>query len=169
LALAGRIAYSPENEKFDMLPQGFSSTKRHLPHWKLPGSTYFVTFHVYSGELTPTERGIVLAHVRSGHGRFYDLAAAAVMPDHVHLILKPFDGFTPERVMKGIKGVSARLLNKQRNTNGRLWQEESWDRIIRDVAEYEEKLQYMFDNPIKAGLAADGDAYVGWYFNPDFL
>ena len=70
--------------------------------------------------------------------------------------------------MKGIKGVSARLLNQQRNTNGRVWQEESWDRVIRDAAEFDEKLQYMNDNPLKLGLIADATAYDGWYFNPDF-
>ena len=90
------------------------------------------------------------------------------MPDHVHLILKPHEGFDPSRIMKGIKGVSARLLNQHRNTKGHLWQEESWDRIIRDANEFDEKLQYMCQNPVKAGLVADGDAYDGWYFNPEF-
>jgi REP element-mobilizing transposase RayT len=110
-----------------------------------------------------------LEHVKSGHGRFYELAAATVMPDHVHLIFKPHGDVDPSRIMKGIKGVSARLVNQHRNTTGRVWQEESWDRIIRDVAEFDEKLQYMYNNPVKAGLAADGDEYDGWHFNPDFV
>jgi putative transposase len=151
-----------------MQPQGFLATRRHLPHWTLPGSTYYVTFHLINGELAAAERRIVLDHVRSGHGRFYDLAAVSVMPDHVHIILKPQDRFTPSRIMKGIKGVSARLLNLHRNSTGHVWQEESWDRVIRDVAEFDEKVQYMHDNPVKAGLVADGDAYDGWFFNPDF-
>jgi hypothetical protein len=49
-----------------------------------------------------------------------------------------------------------------------LWQDESWDRIIRDAAEFDEKLQYMFDNPIKAGLVTDEAPYDTWYYNPDF-
>jgi putative transposase len=152
-----------------MQPPGFSSTRRHLPHWALLGSTYYVTFHLAVDELTPSERRIVLDHVKAGHGRFYDLAAVSVMPDHVHVIFKPGEGFTPSRIMKGIKGASARLLNLQRNMKGRVWQEESWDRIIRDATEFDEKLQYMYDNPVKVGLVADGDAYDGWYFNPDFI
>jgi putative transposase len=151
-----------------MQPPRFLATRRHLPHWTLPGSTYYVTFHLADGKLTAAERRIVLDHVTSGHGRFYALAAASVMPDHVHVILKPQSGVSPSRIMKGIKGVSARLLNLQRKTTGRVWQEESWDRIIRAAAEYDEKLQYMYDNPVKAGLIADGDAYDGWFFNPDF-
>ena len=151
-----------------MQPPDFTSTRRHLPHWTLSGSTYYVTFRLAAGELTPGERRIVLEHIKSGHGQFYDLAAVTVMPDHVHILFKPHDGFTLSRVMKGIKGVSARILNQQRNTNGRVWQEESWDRVIRDAAEFDEKLQYMNDNPLKSGLIADGNAYDGWYFNPDF-
>ena len=71
--------------------------------------------------------------------------------------------------MKGIKGVSARLLNQHRNTKGRVWQEESWDRIIRDANDFDEKVQYMYDNPVRTGLVSDADAYDGWYFNPDFV
>ncbi len=90
------------------------------------------------------------------------------MPDHVHLLLKPLATFDLVRVMMGIKGASARLLNKHRKTTGRVWQQESWDRIIRDVAEFDEKLQYMYDNPVKAGLVVDGSTYEGWFINPDF-
>ena len=111
---------------------------------------------------------MVLEHVKAGHARFYKLAATTVMPDHVHLLFKPLEGFDPSRILKGIKGVSARLLNRHRNTTGRVWQDESWDRIIRDVAEFDEKLQYMVDNAVKAGLVTEGSQYDGWYFNPDF-
>ena len=48
----------------------------------------------------------MLEHVKSGHGKFYELAAATVMPDHVHLILKPSGRFTPSRILKGIKGAA---------------------------------------------------------------
>ena len=50
-----------------------------------------------------------------------------------------------------------------------MWQEESWDRILRDPDEFDEKLRYMYDNPAKEGLVADGDLYDGWYVNPDFV
>jgi len=92
-----------------------------------------------------------------------------VMPDHTHLILKPCYGYSLSRVMKGIKGVSARRVNTVREATGSVWQDESWDRILRDVGEFEEKLQYMIDNPVKKGLAGDGEEYDGWYFNPAFV
>lgn len=143
-------------------------THRRLPHWSKHGCVYFVSFRLEQGTLSDAERRIVLAHLRNGHGKFYLLAAAVVMPDHVHFIIKPLADYTLSRIMKGVKGASARLINEARGTSGRVWQEESWDRIIRDEKEFEQKLQYMLDNPIKAGLSKNGWDYEGWYFNPDF-
>ncbi len=91
-----------------------------------------------------------------------------VMPDHTHLILKPRDSYNLSRIMKGIKGVSARRVNELRQAAGSVWQDESWDRILRDSDEFEEKLQYMIDNPVKKGLAVSGEEYDGWYFNAEF-
>jgi hypothetical protein len=59
-------------------------------------------------------------------------------------------------------------LNVFRGTAGSVWQDESWDRILRDATEFEEKLQYMIDNPVKVGLAQSGEEFDGWYFNPEF-
>ena len=86
------------------------------------------------------------------------------MPDHVHIILKPNDGISFSRIMKGIKGVSARLVNKHRGKTGTVWLDESYDRIVRDQDEMDEKLRYMFENPIRAGLVEYPEDYTGWYF-----
>jgi hypothetical protein len=110
----------------------------------------------------------VLGHIRNGVGRFYHLAAAVVMPDHVHIVLQPLPGYSLARVMRGIKGVSANILNNLRGTRGTVWQDESYDRIIRDSEELVEKLNYMLNNSVKAGLCAEGESYDGWYLNPDF-
>ncbi len=147
---------------------GLRITRRHLPHWTLTGSVYFVTFRLLQGSLTQEERKLILEHLRSGEGRYYDLAAATVMPEHVHLLIKPLADFSLSRIMKGIKGVSARRLDLLRRGSGSIWQDESWDRIMRDAAEFEEKLQYMLDNPVKLGLVQQGEDYDGWYFNPKF-
>jgi REP element-mobilizing transposase RayT len=91
------------------------------------------------------------------------------MPDHVHLLLCPQGTYDLSRIMKGIKGVSARKINELRQTTGTIWQDESWDRIVRDAEEFAEKLQYMADNPVKAGLVPTIERYDGWLCNPDCL
>jgi putative transposase len=130
-------------------------TRRRLPHWELAGSTYFLTFRVGSGELTMPERLAVLDHVSEGNARFYELFAVVVMPDHSHALLKPTAGYDLKRIWKGIKGTSARKANALRGSTGTVWQEESFDRIVRDAAEFDEKLHYIIHNPEKAGLVKD--------------
>jgi REP element-mobilizing transposase RayT len=150
-----------------MSEAGLHITRRNLPHWHMEGSTYYVTFRLASGSLSVAERALVRTHLQDGHGKFYQLAAAVIMPDHVHLLVRPVDVYTLSRVLKGIKGVSARLLNRQRGTHGQIWQDESWDRIVRDATEFEEKLLYMANNPFAAGLVAVDQPYDGWLINPD--
>jgi REP element-mobilizing transposase RayT len=70
--------------------------------------------------------------------------------------------------MHGIKGVSARLLNRSRNIKGNVWQDESFDRIIRDNNELHEKINYMHYNPVKTGLVENPDDYPFRYFNKDW-
>src|SRR5207302_7859967 len=53
-------------------------TKRNLPHWRLDGSTYFITFRLVRGSLGSSERRIILDHVKTGDGPFYRLIAATV-------------------------------------------------------------------------------------------
>ena len=90
--------------------------RRNLPHWTLEGSTYFITYRLASGTLAPPEQQLVFDHIRAGHGKFYSLAAVVVMPDHVHLLLKPKPEYTLSRIMKGIKGVSAEWHCRRRNS-----------------------------------------------------
>lgn len=163
LSVSGGHSCPPE-------PEGeVQVSRRSLPHWRLKGSTYYLTFRILRGasELAPVERQIVLSHLKGGDGLYYDLVAVVVMPDHVHALLRPREGIDLPRITKGVKGVSARLVNEARGTRGSLWQDESWDRIVRDQDELDEKLQYMLDNPVRKGLVADGWDYDGWYVNQE--
>ena len=92
------------------------------------------------------------------------MTAAVVMPDHIHLILKPFvvesdTEYSLSKILQSIKGFSAREINKVRGTKGALWQDESFDRIIRDNDEYLEKWNYIRGNPVKVGLCQAPEEY----------
>ena len=105
-------------------------TRRHLPHWTMKGAAYFVTFRIQSGVLSIQEQKLTLDIIKSGHGSYYTLIAAIVMPNHVHMIFIPYERYTLSRIMKGLKGKSARMINVERKTFGSVWQNESFDRII---------------------------------------
>jgi len=151
-------------QEFLSAENGLEFRRRKLPHWSLAGSTYFVTFRLRSGKLSRKERLIVLNRIRSGDRRFYSLIGATVMPDHVHLLLAPVSGVSLSRILKGIKGASARELNSIRRTRGTLWQDEYFDRIVRDQDELNEKLNYMLRNPLEYHLCEDPFAYDGCFF-----
>ena len=140
-----------------------------MPHWEAEGAIYFVTFRSKNKFLTAEEQTLALHHIIEGNGIFYTLIAAIVMPDHVHLLLYPLYSFSLRRIMKGIKGVSARKINDINNTNGNVWQEESFDRIVRDEKELKEKLFYMLNNPLKKGLTDNPWAYHGWWYNEEII
>ena len=144
----------------------FSKTRRRLPHWRLDGATYFITFRLLAQPLLPDEITLVRDHIAAGDGRFYDLLCVMAMPDHVHAALVPRDGYDLARITKGIKGATARLLNGRRGTHGVVWQDESWDRIVRGQDELLRELDYMFENPRRAGLTNDPWTWAGWWYRP---
>lgn len=64
-------------------------------------------------------------------------------------------GYWPlSRVMQGIKGVSAREINKLRDVTGSVWQDESFDHVILSEPEYYRVLDYISHNPVAAGLTS---------------
>ena len=129
----------------------------------MQGAAYYITFKLKDGHLTGEEVRIVLEHIKSGQSRFYLLVAVQVMSNHVHVILTPKDGFSLSRILKGVKGVSAKLVNEYRGQSGSLWEQESYDRIIRNQIDFDEKLNYMYENPLKAGIAERPEDYQGWF------
>ncbi|MBM3271157.1 MAG: transposase [Candidatus Sericytochromatia bacterium] len=130
---------------------GFYAYRRRLPHFRAAGATYFVTWRLYPGQpdLDSGERSAVVLAVRHFDGQRYDLSGFVVMNDHVHLLLRPQAGFTLERILHSLKSFTARTLQKTTGRVGRIWQDESFDRVVRSEDEYLEKLEYVVNNPRK--------------------
>ena len=146
----------------------FHFYRRHLPHWRMKGVIYFITFRTKGTELSEKEQIFVLNTIKESSKKYIKLIAAVVMPDHVHILLTPKKEFTISKIIKGIKGKTAREINLGRNVEGSLWQDEYFDRIMRDEKELFEKINYMWHNPVKKGLTGDTSKYIGWYFNQNF-
>ncbi len=90
------------------------------------------------------------------------------MPTHVHVVFNLLGQYDLSRVMKGIKGVSSHLLNLSRGIKDTNWLDESFDRIIRDKDELNNAIEYIFTNPVKAGLVKDGNDYPYYFFNEEW-
>jgi REP element-mobilizing transposase RayT len=88
------------------------------------------------------------------HAR-YHLSCSVIMPNHCHLVIRPFEDWKLEAILQGMKGVVARRINTLVGSAGSLWQDESYDRIIRDEEHLWRVNQYIGRNPTKAGLLHD--------------
>lgn len=144
---------------------------RNLPHWQQGGSVYFITFRSLRDELPDAAREIVKQRILFGHDKFYQLYFGVVMHDHVHILLQPKrnpDGswINLSRIVKGIKGTSAIEINTLLGTTGSVWQEEQFDRIVRNDKEFNQKWGYMLMNPVTAGLVDKPDDYK-YYCRPE--
>src|SRR5205807_1240244 len=65
-------------------------SKRRLPHFERPWSKYAITFStVERRTLSPAARNIVLDCILHWGRLRYELYAACVMPDHVHMLIEP--------------------------------------------------------------------------------
>jgi putative transposase len=57
--------------------------------------------------------------------------------------------------MKAIKSASAHVMNRKAGNHGVIWQEESFDRILRSSENLDAKIAYILENPVRGGLAND--------------
>jgi REP element-mobilizing transposase RayT len=71
------------------------------------------------------------------------------MNDHVHLLVQPKPEWRLEQLVHSWKCFSARALQRERGRTGSIWQDEYFDRIVRDDDELAEKLAYILHNPVK--------------------
>lgn len=218
-----------QNSNFEQPPPDFRGLdpllpvtmhQRHMPHWRQPGATYFVTFRLADSlprqlvEALQEERSRWLethphptpdqwcdfqrqafaalddnldggygsriladplvadsvAHAMAFfHGRRYLLCARVIMPTHVHAVVTPLPCpmtaqnrsetgdlvyFELERIIGSWKQYSGKQIHANTGGSGALWQEELFDRIVRDTPELRRTMAYIENNPIKAGISA---------------
>jgi putative transposase len=100
-----------------------------------------------------------------GDGQRYRLAAWVIMPNHIHVLVELWD-LPLGQVMKVWKGASARAMNQLLARAGSVWQEEYWDRYIRNESHFRKARHYLEWNPVKAGLVQAPDLWAFSSANP---
>ena len=152
--------------------------KRRLPHFERPWGKYAITWSTHERRvLSEPERDLVLRTILHDRGKKYELYVACVMPDHVHLLVEPqikgnddegnpvFHGLA--ETLQTLKSVSSHRINKAAGSKGsRVWENESFDRLIRSESDLEEKFEYICRNPWDAGVVSPGQDYA-WLWTPE--
>lgn len=100
----------------------------------------------------------VLLSLREKYG--FLLLAYVFMPDHAHFVIVPAGEFTIAQTMRVVKGSIARRLNALRGSDGRFWQEGFWDEVPRTPAQLNAYIDYVHDNPVKAGLSSTRESFA---------
>jgi putative transposase len=125
---------------------------------------------------------IVEREIRSMDGVFYDLIAYCIMPNHVHLLFDTNRQITNaegnlleekeieknyvqlDKIMKKLKGASSRRINQYLKRSGTFWHVDYWDHFIRSGEELWNVINYILNNPVKAGLVKErGDYWFSYY------
>jgi putative transposase len=105
--------------------------------------------------------GLVVNELKALEEIGYDTPHFTIMPNHLHAVICPAAPTVAPLAfaIKRFKGRSAFQSRKVIGGKGRFWQEECFDRWIRDPGEFERFRRYISANPIKAGLPRSAVAY----------
>jgi putative transposase len=87
--------------------------------------------------------------LRHDDGRSYLLGEFVIMPNHVHILVRPELGVELSDLLQAWKSISAHHANAILDRSGTLWQEEYFDHILRDIANWQKADQYIAENPCR--------------------
>ena len=113
----------------------------------------------------------------------YRLLAWTVMPNHVHVLFHPQNGWTVSKIVASWKKFTARkscdfrragsanlpigsgdedAIQENGVPNGvpsPVWHREYWDRYMRNERHLQQAMEYIHQNPVKAGLVAEAEMW----------
>ena len=153
-------------------------SRGYLPHFDHQGLIQAVTFRL--ADALPQEVGPGLdaarieAELGQGHGSCvlrnprvaaivqralehfdgirYCLGPWVIMPNHVHLLVRPLVGYALGAILHSWKSFTAKKINALLGGSGAVWQREYFDRMIRNYRHLLVAARYVYENPVVAGL-----------------
>ena len=112
-------------------------------------------------------------------GKYYDLQAHCLMPNHLHILIdifhylddEDYDPTNPARsktylndTIEKFKARAAYYSNQALQRRGNFWQKGSYQHHIQDDAEWCNVVNYIMLNPVRAGLARKSSEYDHCYY-----
>ena len=87
-------------------------------------------------------------------GHRYRLIEWCIMPNHVHVLIETLDGVRLGDIVRAWKTYGAKVINQRLGRRGSIWEEDYYDRYIRDNDHLLDSRLYIQRNPVKAGLCS---------------
>jgi putative transposase len=105
------------------------------------------------------ERWAKLMLATLGHydGSGFKLHAYVIMPDHLHLLIAPFEAI--EKSVQLIKGGFSFRAKRELDWKGEIWQQGFTDHRIRDEEDWIRHIEYIRMNPVEGRLVQDSALY----------
>ncbi len=92
--------------------------------------------------------------LRHFDGARYDLTDFVVMPNHVHLLVAFPDEEALLKQCESWKHYTATRINRALGRQGRFWQQDGFDHLVRSAEQFDYLRRYIADNPARARLKA---------------
>jgi carbamoylphosphate synthase large subunit/REP element-mobilizing transposase RayT len=98
----------------------------------------------------PRARQIIANAINHFDRDRYIIDAFVVMPNHVHILLKPLGTNSLSVILHSWKSFTSNQINRLMTRSGPLWMAETFDMIVRDSAHLTSCRNYIGQNPDKA-------------------
>ena len=102
---------------------------------------------------------IVQEALLRSHGEQYELVQWCIMPNHVHVLIRVMPDISLSTILHGWRSFTSHEANKLLGRRGQFWMHEYFDRYIRDTDHFNKTVNYIRNNPVKAGLTTDPDLW----------
>ncbi|MBN9500542.1 MAG: hypothetical protein BGO01_15930 [Armatimonadetes bacterium 55-13] len=141
----------------------FSIWRGRLPHWRADDVNYLVTFR-HRRDLDESERQLLLRALLKPEGKKWNLVIVCVLPGETNLIFSVNEAPSGEpyelaEIVERAKTKTGKAIVKKSGERWPPFYNESFDRIVRDDDELEQRWQEILDSPVNHELAEDPEEY----------
>ena len=127
---------------------------------------------IIDGEMCMNEYGEIVEKCwldLPNHYSNIELDVYMIMPDHFHGIITVGDKGNISEIMRDFKSYASYEINNVIGSKGKFWQEDFYEHCIRNEKDFEEKLNYIHWNPVRANLVKEPCDYYYSSCNNYFL
>ncbi len=154
-----------------------------LPHIQIAGDIYYITNVIYNRLPIFTRPSFVVPIIDSlnfyRYKQSYKVLGYVIMPDHFHILIWPYGDVPVSDMMRDLKRFTSGRIARQaeveekkewleafraagektERADYKVWQDGYWDKNIFSEKMLRQKLNYIHNNPIRAGLVESPDKY----------
>jgi REP element-mobilizing transposase RayT len=104
----------------------------------------------------PNIKQIFLDVVKIAKQKFpFKLWNFTVMDNHFHFLIQPEDGVSLSKIMQWIKCMFAKKWNKIHHTDGHVWGDRFFSKIVSTERQFEQTSEYIDNNPVRVQLVRE--------------